>query len=182
MAPFHPTPGPLQPPSSSPPPTLPCLLLPPPSHPSHLLSGCCWAFTAVSLVESSYLLSGRGDRNTLDLSEQQVTSCCNPSNSPYNGYGCNGGWIDSVRAAAECFAALPPSPPLFLSRSLGPDITSARVEKRKAIASAAGAKLGFLSLLSDTLPISPCRLSHSCCLTPAGHQLRRLDVSPEGGA
>jgi hypothetical protein len=41
-------------------------------------------------------MSGQGDVNTLDLSEQQLVSCVNPTNSPYNGYGCGGGWSDNV--------------------------------------------------------------------------------------
>jgi hypothetical protein len=41
-------------------------------------------------------MSGQGSASTLDLSEQQLVSCVNPSFSPYNGYGCNGGWSDNV--------------------------------------------------------------------------------------
>lgn len=44
---------------------------------------------------------GRGSPSTLDLSEEQLLSCVNPNNSPYNGYGCDGGWVDNVRVAAR---------------------------------------------------------------------------------
>ncbi|KAG1658208.1 hypothetical protein FOA52_008231 [Chlamydomonas sp. UWO 241] len=60
--------------------------------------GCaaCCSFVAASLVESSYLISGHGNSNSLGLSEQQLVACTNPLNSPFNGYGCRGGWIDSA--------------------------------------------------------------------------------------
>eukprot|EP00955_Chlamydomonas_euryale_P045704 353221-Chlamydomonas_euryale.AAC.1 len=42
------------------------------------------------------LISGQvSNAASLDLSEQNLVSCTNPSNSPYNGYGCNGGWVDN---------------------------------------------------------------------------------------
>ena len=46
-------------------------------------------------IESALLLSGQGSVSQLDLSEQNLVSCVNPKSSPYNGYGCGGGWIDN---------------------------------------------------------------------------------------
>lgn len=51
--------------------------------------GSCWAFAATALVESIYLISGRG---SFDLSEQQFVSCMNSENSPYPSFGCSGGY------------------------------------------------------------------------------------------
>jgi hypothetical protein len=42
-------------------------------------------------------MSGQGSASTLDLSEQQLVSCVNLFNSPYDGYGCNSGWVHNVR-------------------------------------------------------------------------------------
>lgn len=57
---------------------------------------------------------GRGSPSTVDLSEEQLLSCVNPNNSPYNGYGCDGGWVDNVRVLASLRA----SSPWVLSRAL----------------------------------------------------------------
>lgn len=50
--------------------------------------GSCWAFSSVAAIESMYLMSGRGNVSTLDLSEQQVVSCVTSS------YGCSGGYLN----------------------------------------------------------------------------------------
>ena len=51
-------------------------------------------------------MSGRGDRGSLDLSEQHLVACTNPENSPFNGYGCRGGWTDNVSLSALQIEAL----------------------------------------------------------------------------
>lgn len=54
--------------------------------------GSCWAFSAVSDLESSYLLNGY--KGAIDLSEQQLVDC---SGSFYNS-GCGGGWMTNAFA------------------------------------------------------------------------------------
>eukprot|EP01133_Synstelium_polycarpum_P018028 gene18028-21520_t len=50
--------------------------------------GSCWAFSAVAVLEGRSLLQKGGDRNTLDLSEQNALSCI--------ASGCGGGWYTNV--------------------------------------------------------------------------------------
>ncbi|KAG1656680.1 hypothetical protein FOA52_007250 [Chlamydomonas sp. UWO 241] len=57
--------------------------------------GSCAHHVATALVESTLLISGQGSAGSVDLSEQSLVSCVNPTNSPYNGYGCGGSWIDN---------------------------------------------------------------------------------------
>ena len=54
--------------------------------------GSCWAFSAVSDLESSYLLNGY--QGSIDLSEQQLVDC---ASSFYNS-GCAGGWMTNAFA------------------------------------------------------------------------------------
>ena len=54
--------------------------------------GSCWAFSAVSDLESSYLLNG--SNQNIDLSEQQLVDC---SGGFYN-FGCAGGWMTNAFA------------------------------------------------------------------------------------
>jgi C1A family cysteine protease len=54
--------------------------------------GSCWAFAAVSDLESGHLLAGY--RGGLDLSEQQLVDC---SGTFFN-FGCGGGWMTNAYA------------------------------------------------------------------------------------
>jgi hypothetical protein len=71
--------------------------------------GCCWAFSAVAAVESSYLASigaTAAQAASLDLSEQAVVSCANAQQGSYMSAGCNGGMpYDGILYAAQ--AGLP---------------------------------------------------------------------------
>lgn len=51
------------------------------------MCGSCWAFAAVGLIESYFLINGKP---TLDLSEQNLVDCQKKC------YGCDGGWIDTA--------------------------------------------------------------------------------------
>eukprot|EP00955_Chlamydomonas_euryale_P012835 138626-Chlamydomonas_euryale.AAC.2 len=51
-------------------------------------------FVAASLIESELLIANKYNTR-LDLSEQEMVSCVNRQHSPWNGYGCNGGWVDN---------------------------------------------------------------------------------------
>lgn len=52
--------------------------------------GSCWAFSAIGAVESEVMIK-RGLSTGPNLSEQQLVSCTRVS--PYDNYGCNGGWM-----------------------------------------------------------------------------------------
>ena len=58
--------------------------------------GSCWAFAAISDLESSYLLNGYdSSQGEIDLSEQQLVDC---TNEGFFNYGCRGGWMTNAFA------------------------------------------------------------------------------------
>jgi C1A family cysteine protease len=50
--------------------------------------GSCYAFTAISAIESAYILRGK----FLNLAEQELVDCSNP----YGNFGCTGGWTTNA--------------------------------------------------------------------------------------
>ena len=65
----------------------------------HLLKGSCWAFVAVQLIESMYLIKVNGTSKktstSVELSPQQIVDCCD-SDHGCSSSGCDGGYIDDV--------------------------------------------------------------------------------------
>ena len=61
--------------------------------------GSCWAFAATAAIESMYLIqggAGGATANNLNLSPQQLVSCCNSANGCPSSAGCNGGSSDDA--------------------------------------------------------------------------------------
>ena len=52
--------------------------------------GSCWAFSAVSCMESLYAIKNGGE--IMNFSEQQLVDC----SGNYGNYGCNGGWMQNA--------------------------------------------------------------------------------------
>ena len=61
--------------------------------------GSCWAFAATDAIESMYLIqggAGGATANNLNLSPQQLVSCCNSANGCPISSGCDGGSTDEA--------------------------------------------------------------------------------------
>ncbi len=54
--------------------------------------GSCYAFSAISAVESAYLMKNKKKYKSIDLSEQQMVDCT----TSLGNNGCNGGWMPLI--------------------------------------------------------------------------------------